>query len=185
MQADNSQKTGCFDTQCPGYIQVDQRYSLGMPLVPASQIGSDTINSLPIQLFRDSSVGDWWLVLPGKGDGGADINMGYWPYELFNHISTEGAKFVRYGGETYAPPDSQSPPMGSGRLAEEKFKNATFMARAMIVDSDYKEDDIKIDDVDVYVDTPSSCYQVLYDGYQGDKYAQAFLFGGPGGNCGV
>ncbi|MED6139693.1 hypothetical protein PIB30_086191 [Stylosanthes scabra] len=183
-EADNFQKTGCFDTQCPGFMQVDQRYCLGMPLVPASQIGTDTKYSLPIKLIRDNTCGDWWVVLVGRGDGGEDINIGYWPYELFNHIS-EGATFVRYGGETYAPPDCQSPPMGSGRLAEEKFKNAAFVARAMIVDSDYNENDIQIDDVDVYVDTPSSCYQVLYDGYQGDTYAQAFLFGGPGGNCGV
>ncbi|MED6136301.1 hypothetical protein PIB30_054788 [Stylosanthes scabra] len=176
--ADNFQKTECFDTQCPGYVQIDQTYFLGMPLAPASQIGTEQNHYLPIKLFRVKNKNF------GLGDNGENVNVGYWPHVLFNHIS-EGATFVRYGGETYAPPDCQSPPMGSGRLAEEKFKNAAYVARAMIVDSDYNEDDIQIDDVDVYVDTPSSCYEVLYDGYQGDKYAQAFIFGGPGGNCGV
>jgi len=113
------------------------------------------------------------------------IYIGYWPNELFTHLST-GASLIRFGGQTYASPNMDSPPMGSGRLPKEKFKNSSFMARLKIVDSKHNEVDVEPNDMKMYRDTNSDCYDLMYHGFEGPLYRQAFLYGGPGGpNCGT
>ena len=32
LQTDGAKKTGCFNTACPGFVQVDNRYYTGSPL---------------------------------------------------------------------------------------------------------------------------------------------------------
>jgi len=113
------------------------------------------------------------------------IPVGYWPKELFSHLST-GASKIRFGGQTYAPPNTNSPPMGSGRLPKEKFENSGFMAILKIIDSQYNEVEVKPEDMKPYRDTNSDCYDLIYNGFEGRLYRQAFLYGGPGGrNCGI
>ena len=40
MQADNFQKTGCFNSLCPGFVQIDKEHAFGEVLKPPSQIGT-------------------------------------------------------------------------------------------------------------------------------------------------
>ena len=70
-------------------------------------------------------------------------------------------------------------------MDQTKFWNAAYMARLEIVDSNYSEVEVNPQDMKVYCDTSSSCYDLLYHGDEGYHYGQAFLFGGPGGECGV
>jgi hypothetical protein len=105
--------------------------------------------------------------------------VGYWPKELFNHLNT-GASSIRFVGQTYAPPNKDSPPMGSGRLPKEKFRNSAFIQSLTIIDSEYNEVGVNDRDMKQYTDTNSNCYDLAYNGYQGPVYKQAFLFGGPG-----
>ena len=113
-----------------------------------------------------------------------DDPIGYWPKEIFTHLGG-GSSLIRYGGETFAPSNMASPPMGSGRLPKELFRNSGFMSELQIVDSEYKENDVNSDQMKLYSDSSSNCYDVLYHGYEGPVYKQAFLYGGPGGQCGV
>jgi len=129
--------------------------------------------------LQDRSTGHWWLIT------NESINVGYWPKELFTHLS-KGASFIRFGGQTYAPPNYDSPPMGSGRLPKEKFNNSGLMGKLEIIDSKYNEIDVEPEDMKSFTDTNSDCYDLTYQGYQGSVYRQAFLYGGPGGrNCGI
>ncbi|XP_057442254.1 uncharacterized protein LOC130733977 [Lotus japonicus] len=129
--------------------------------------------------WTDKSTGHWWLFA-----GLHRVPVGYWPREIFTHLS-QGSSLIRYGGETFAPPNVDSPSMGSGRLPKELFKNSGFIANLQIVDSNYNEVEINPKDMKSNCDTTPNCYNVLYHGYEGPDYHQAFLYGGPGGHCGI
>jgi hypothetical protein len=76
--------------------------------------------------------------------------------------------------------------MGSGILPKEKFQNSGFMGTLEIIDSHYNEVEVKPKDMKLYKDTNSNCYDLIYNGFEGPLYRQAFLYGGPGGkNCGI
>ncbi|GAU29615.1 hypothetical protein TSUD_164650 [Trifolium subterraneum] len=138
------------------------------------------LNSIKVGV-GDRFTGHWWLIIQLI----EPIYVGYWPKELFNHLS-RGASSIRFAGQTYSPPNKDSPPMGSGRLPKEKFRNSAFMAILEIIDSEYNEVAVKDRDMKQYTDTHSECYDLAYDGYQGPRFKQAFLYGGPGGkNCGI
>ncbi|XP_057453070.1 uncharacterized protein LOC130744929 [Lotus japonicus] len=177
--ADGYHKTGCFNHLCPGFVQVHSQFSLGEVLEHSSVIGSEHKYLLDIQVKQDKFTGHWWLF--GSLD---QIPIGYWPKQIFTHLS-KGSSLIRYGGETFAPPNTISPPMGSGRLPQELFKNSGFIADLMIVDSNYNEVEVNSKYMKPNCDTTSNCYDALYHGYEGPIYRQAFLFGGPGGQCGI
>ncbi|CAK8579674.1 unnamed protein product [Lathyrus sativus] len=181
--ADNYGKTGCYNIVCPGFVQVnrDKDYAIGSVSHPTSAIGSTTKYIGYIKIKQDRITGHWWLIIQTT----KPIYVGYWPKELFTHLS-KGASLIRFGGQTYAPPNEDSPPMGSGRLPREKFINSGFMVLLKIFDSEYNEIDIKPEDMKRYTDANSNCYDLWYHGFEGYQYRQAFLYGGPGGrNCDI
>ncbi|CAK8577462.1 unnamed protein product [Lathyrus sativus] len=180
--ADAFKKTGCYNTLCSGFVQVNhnKEYALGSVIHPVSSIGSTTKVYGLIKIKQDRSTGHWWLIIQDEA-----IYTGYWPKELFTHLR-KGASLIRFGGQTYAPPNKDNPPMGSGRLPKEKLKNSGFMGLLEIIDSEYNERDIKPEDMKKYTNSNSNCYDLAYRGYEGSVYRQAFLYGGPGGrNCNI
>ncbi|CAJ2665079.1 unnamed protein product [Trifolium pratense] len=127
--------------------------------------------------WLDNSTGNWWLTLDEI------VQVGYWPKELFPHLS-EGASLVRFMGQVYASPNLVNPPMGSGKLPKEGYANAALFGKLMTIDSESTQSDVEPEDMKPYSDANSDCYDLLYYKYSGPKYRQAFLFGGPGGqNC--
>ncbi|KAI5382641.1 hypothetical protein KIW84_070171, partial [Lathyrus oleraceus] len=110
--------SGCYNVHCPGFVQVKSKPYLGMILSPVSSIGSFKKWAFVPTIKQDKVTGHWWLCIFPKLRC-----FGYFPKELFSHLSS-GASIVRYGGETYTPPGMVSPPMGSGRLPQERFKNS-------------------------------------------------------------
>ncbi|MCI01827.1 carboxyl-terminal peptidase, partial [Trifolium medium] len=179
---DGYKKTGCYNYLCSGFVQVnhDKEYALGSLVTPVNSIGSTEKLASFIKIKQDRSTGHWWLIIQLES-----IYVGYWPKELFSHLST-GASSIRFGGQTYSPPNKDSPPMGSGRLPKEKFRNSAFMMNLEIIDSEYNEVGVTDRDMKPYTNTNPECYDLAYNGYQGPVYKQAFLYGGPGGrNCGI
>ncbi|XP_058734728.1 protein neprosin-like [Vicia villosa] len=175
-------KMGCYNDNCPGFVQVnqDKDYALGSVMYPTSLIGSQSKWTAPIKIKQDRTTGHWWLIIQKE-----PIYVGYWPKELFSHLS-KGASLIKFGGQTYAPPNKDSPPMGSGRLPKEKFKNSGFMGLLKVIDSEYNENDINPKYMKQYSDTKPDCYDLWYHGYEGSEYKQSFLYGGPGGrNCDI
>ncbi|KAJ4831304.1 hypothetical protein Tsubulata_039663 [Turnera subulata] len=102
--ADGYKSTGCFNTQCNGFVQVDPNLHLGLPFSNVSVAGGQQF-LVDVQLRLDE-LGSWWLLLNG-------IKIGYWPKELFTGLG-DGADSARYGGLTFANPQGISPPMGNG-----------------------------------------------------------------------
>ncbi|XP_039684564.1 uncharacterized protein [Medicago truncatula] len=178
--ADGYNQTGCFNSNCPGFVQVnrDKEYALGSVISPPNSIGATQKLFAIFLIIQDRHSGHWWLYVENESKF-----VGYWPKDLFTHLK-EGASLIRFGGQTYSPPNKNIPPMGSGRFPKEKFTNSSFMARLKIIDSQRNEIDVKPEDMKPYRDTSTNCYDLEYHGYEGPLYRQAFLYGGPGGpNC--
>ncbi|XP_057418781.1 uncharacterized protein LOC130712991 [Lotus japonicus] len=176
----NGYKTGCYNVNCPGFVQVSPDFAMGSTFGPTSTIGSDSSGKVDLlfKVLQDRTTGNWWVIM-----GGNSNLIGYWPKNIFTHLK-DGASWIQYGGETYTTPNLTSPPMGSGRLPREHFRNAAYFSNIKIVDSDYNEVDIQREDMETTILTNPNCYDLLYQGYQGKSHRQAFLFGGPGGQCG-
>ncbi|CAL5215278.1 unnamed protein product [Lathyrus oleraceus] len=167
--------SGCYDIHCPGFVQVRSNTYLGMVLSHVSSIGTFRKLVLVATIKQDKVTGHWWLCIYSWLEC-----FGYFPKELFSHLSS-GASIVRYGGETYTPPGMVSPPMGSGRLPQEKFRNSGFMERVEIINSEYNQIDINPRTMKINKDGNLSCYDLLYRGFEGGSARHAFLYGGPGG----
>nr|XP_027191253.1 uncharacterized protein LOC101489336 [Cicer arietinum] len=183
---DNFQKTGCinYNAHCSGFVQVDPNVFLGAAISPTSVIGSRSQQFFsPFLVKQDQNTGHWWLSAHDNKSG--YLNIGYWPKEILTHLN-QGASLVRFGGETFTPPNNMnSPPMGSGMLPQTHFGSSAYMSNLELFDSNYNSISVEPEFVTKNVDTNSNCYDLLYNGDQGSVFQQAFLFGGPGGQCGV
>ncbi|CAJ2628541.1 unnamed protein product [Trifolium pratense] len=168
---------GCSDNICAGFVQVtqDKSYVLGAVISPASRVGASDKYALEVKIQRDQSTGNWWLIINEK------IQVGYWPKELFTHLST-GASKVRFGGETHASPNLWSPPMGSGRLPTDGYQYSSLFGRLQHIDSDSDRIDVIPEYMKSYNDAKKDCYDLKFYEHLGDLYRRAFLYGGPGGS---
>ncbi|KAF8400307.1 hypothetical protein HHK36_013604 [Tetracentron sinense] len=173
---DGYQKTGCFDTRCPGFVQVSTDTALGLVFENTSAIdGTQYITKVVI--YQDLSTGNWWLSFTED-----NVHIGYWPKSLFTDLATN-ASYVKWGAEVYTPSGEASPPMGSGRLPSEGANKACFFNGLQVIyDSELTDPSPllltrrKIDNPDCYDADEVKHFKVL------DYY---FFFGGPGGpNCG-
>ncbi|GAU49538.1 hypothetical protein TSUD_74170 [Trifolium subterraneum] len=134
-----SAHSGCSDTRCPGFVQVtkDKRFYLGAIEFPATRFGEPSKSFLLTKIQRDRSTGNWWLIVDKKDQ----VHVGYWPKEIFTHLST-GASKVRFGGETFAAAITVSPPMGSGKLPQDGFQYSALMGLLQHIDTNYNEIDL-------------------------------------------
>ncbi|KAL5558747.1 hypothetical protein UlMin_034958 [Ulmus minor] len=171
--ADASNKTGCFDLTCSGFVQISNEIALGAALHPIS-----VLDGLPyeitIYIFKDPITSNWWVQY------GEKINIGYWPPELFESLGYN-AESVEWGGEVYRRRVGQTPhtatQMGSGKFADYAFGDSGVIKRMRIHDNSAS---LKIPE---WVETFSdeyNCYDVQYlSDYLEDP---EFYYGGPGRN---
>ncbi|XP_047340142.1 uncharacterized protein LOC124943710 [Impatiens glandulifera] len=81
--------TGCYDIDCPGFVQTNFNIQLGHP-IPISTVGGPTC-AIRIMVYKDGKNGNWWLDYNG-------VDIGYFPKNLFTSLS-EYAQRVDFGGE--------------------------------------------------------------------------------------
>ncbi|XP_042510901.1 uncharacterized protein LOC122086233 [Macadamia integrifolia] len=175
--ADGSQKTGCFNSICSGFVQVNKDTPLGTVISQTSTYGEDPY-SVPVFLYQDKKSRNWWIALGEKS-----TNIGYWPKELFNSIR-ESAPVVGWRGEVYTPQGEQDPPMGSGHFLSEgglpAYKKTAYF-RAVRVNGD---DDIARGPNDASLETVTNgCFIAEDFPYINDFWRHTFFYGGPGGTC--
>ncbi|CAJ2676169.1 unnamed protein product [Trifolium pratense] len=170
---------GCSDNKCVGFVQVtqDKEYSLGSVQYPTTPIGASEKYHLEFKIQRDKSTGNWWLIVNNP-----EVQVGYWPRDIFTHLST-GASKVRFGGETFAAPNTVSPPMGSGRLPQDGFQYSALMGVLQHIDTNYNQIDLYPAYMKVYNDAKKECYDLIFKENLTYLYRRAILYGGPGGHC--
>ncbi|KAJ9703092.1 hypothetical protein PVL29_004740 [Vitis rotundifolia] len=129
--ADGYQSTGCYNTLCPGFVQVDKEIVVGAAIAPAPPSPASYTKLIFSYGRFDPKTENWWL--------GYENNtvVGYWPSNLFTHLAAN-ATLVEGGGEvlnTNPNGAHTSTQMGSGRFAQEGYGNASYFRNLGLVDS--------------------------------------------------
>ena len=111
--------------------------------------------------------GDWWLKINNR-------DFGYWPSSIFSILSDSAAR-VRWGGEVLnynSGGQHTTTQMGSGHLAEEGPRKASFFKNLNVIDG------LQIlrgpQKTTTFISKPN-CYNIL-------TYGGLFYYGGPGRN---
>ncbi|RZC63191.1 hypothetical protein C5167_024942 [Papaver somniferum] len=173
--ADNGQQTGCYNTLCPGFVQVDGRFTPDLPYEAISVYGGDVVE-VQSHVYLDSSEKKWWYVIQGT-------KVGYWPTEIVPRLSDIGVERIYWGGHSKSNEDGHVPEMGSGQFPNENFRQAAYFtqmqyndASGTLLDLNYKRT------IDVI-----GCkeqYDMNYYGFLEEAGRRHSLqYGGPGGKC--
>ncbi|KAL1210809.1 Protein neprosin [Cardamine amara subsp. amara] len=163
--------SGCYNNDCPGFIQMSNRIAVGVSYYnTVSQYDGDQYE-LFIQIWKDDK--NWWLKINEE-------LVGYWPGDLFNSFG-DGAPLVQWGGEIVnfkTDMKHTTTDMGSGRFADEGFKKASYFRNLMIVDEANRMKDPE----GLYPNTTNdTCYNIKAGG-GGPSWGANFFYGGPGQN---
>ncbi|CAH8334789.1 unnamed protein product [Eruca vesicaria subsp. sativa] len=169
--ADGYKTTGCYNTNCPGFVILTRKPSIGSIFKLSSVYGGDKTVIFTPHVFQDGFFGCWAL----KVD---DEIIGYWPRELFTHLK-KGASRVRFGGNTFMSPDGISPPMGNGHFPLQDYQRSASFLHVKLTDRNYHSFEAK----NILRNADSRCYRLM-DRYYTEQNGKSFSFGGAGGRCG-
>ncbi|XP_022714534.1 uncharacterized protein LOC111274163 [Durio zibethinus] len=169
MSSDGYQKTGCYNLDCPGFVQTSNKVGLGSVLQPISTYEGNQFE-MHIYIHKDKQSGNWWLTIQ-------QIDVGYWPGSIFSTLS-DRADRLSWGGEivnlqsqghhTYTQ-------MGSGHFPRERYTQASYIRNLRYTnESGFMKD---VENVLPYVTRPE-CYDLQMGGMQ--NFGTHFFFGGPG-----
>ncbi|KMZ62714.1 hypothetical protein ZOSMA_44G01140 [Zostera marina] len=171
--SDAYQATGCYNLLCPGFVQTNNKIAIGAAISPVSLSSGDQFD-VSILIWKDPRVGNWWM------EFGDNNIVGYWPAELFTHLS-EHANMVEWGGEVVNMKKQNgahtSTQMGSGRFAEDGFGKASYFRNLEIVDSDNSLSSVESIST---LSENTNCYNI--QSYSNSDWGTHFYYGGPGKN---
>ncbi|KAL3745324.1 hypothetical protein ACJRO7_014434 [Eucalyptus globulus] len=162
-------KTGCYNTECRGFVQKSDQFALGAALEEFSTYSGSQYELL-IALVKNPYTGSWWLQIE-------DMSIGYWENDVFTHLNGYADR-IEFGGEVSRKqkgPIPTSTQMGSGHLPSEGFAKAAYFRSIKFFD-----DGLNIRDPEnlIKVVDKAECYDVKreYD----VTYEAHFYYGGPG-----
>ncbi|XP_062089363.1 protein neprosin-like [Humulus lupulus] len=167
---DGYKDTGCYDLDCPGFIQVSRTAAIGSILDPISSYNGKQA-FINVDINQDTENGEWWLRFQNKA-------IGYWPNTIFKTLGN-GADLLSWGGEIVndgAKGHHSETQMGSGHFPDEGYGKASYFSNIMYMDDSksYKDPE----KLTAYATKPS-CYDIKV---AIDKTTNGthFFYGGPG-----
>ncbi|KAM3263306.1 hypothetical protein P3L10_000300 [Capsicum annuum] len=160
----------CFNTLCPGFVQVNPAIPVDMTFKDVSSRGDPWEDTMSIN--RDRASGNWWLYMEEDHSP-----VGYWSQRIFTGLASF-AMNVQWGGVVYSPPSVPEPPMGSSYLPVGDT-NLDAYCRELTVLND-KGETIDIDNVIIHVDNPISYKVMDLPHAKPGKFQHYLLYGGPG-----
>jgi len=172
-------RTGCYNAECPGFVQVSRRVCLGCRFNTYSTYNGEQFE-IDVGITQNTWTKDWWIRIN-------NVLVGYYPRALFPRLSQGGATCVEWGGEVSQPPPLTHPTwtqMGSGHFPEEGFKKAAYFRNMLYEEATsrvYKPNDTG---VTKFTSHPG-CYR-LSPVFEEDPDPQSdshFYYGGPGGGA--
>jgi len=172
--ADNYQSTGCYNLECPGFVQVNNTWHLGIGLGNYSTVGGSQYE-VPIQWWLYS--GNWWLSVNGTW-------IGYYPGSIYRGGQlSRYATLIEFGGETVADGAYgyfYYPPMGSGNWANSWWQYAAYQRGIYYIDPANNGQWAGLTGA---TEAPAcySEYGPFFD--KSSSWGVYFFFGGPGGWC--
>ncbi|XP_073012444.1 protein neprosin-like [Typha latifolia] len=170
--SDAYQATGCYNILCPGFVQTNNRIAIGAAISPVSEYSGSQYD-ITILIWKDPKLGNWWMSF------GDNMLVGYWPAELFTHLS-DHATMVEWGGEVVnmrTNGEHTSTQMGSGHFASDGFAKASYFRSLEIVDSDNSL--TAVQSISTLAED-TNCYDI--QSYSNADWGIHFYYGGPGNN---
>ena len=125
--ADDYNRTGCYNLDCPGFVQRTNKWILGAGFPNYSTPGGTQYGFTMLwELFQ----GNWWLKLNNDW-------VGYYPGSIYQGGQlAKNAQYFQFGGETDVPnwacywfsfcPTPVWPPMGSGAWSNSGYRYAAY-----------------------------------------------------------
>ncbi|KAE8730210.1 alpha-glucan water dikinase [Hibiscus syriacus] len=161
----------CMGTTIPDSLLIGP-IAIGAAISPTSSYNGGQFD-ISLLIWKDPKHGNWWL------EFGSGILVGYWPSFLFTHLR-DHASMVQFGGEivnSRAGGFHTSTEMGSGHLAGEGFRKASYFRNLQVVDWDNSL--VPLLNLRVLADHPN-CYDI--QGGINRIWGNYFYYGGPGRN---
>ncbi|XP_066342252.1 protein neprosin-like [Miscanthus floridulus] len=166
---DGYQTTGCYNLNCPGFIQTNNQFAIGGSISPVSSYGGSQFD-IDILIWKDPKGGNWWLQV-------GSYVVGYWPSSIFSYLA-DSASSVMWGGEVSSPnPVQTSTQMGSGHFPEEGFGKASYIRNIQVVGS---SNILKSPDNVDLLSSQQGCYNVQNGTNR--NWGTYIYYGGPGKN---
>ncbi|KAK6918255.1 Neprosin [Dillenia turbinata] len=170
IMRDGYEDTGCYDLNCPGFVQTTSDFTVGIPLQPVSTYNQQQYD-IEIVIHQDKATKHWWVTLQG-------IDIGYYPAAIFTGL-WESASLIQWGGEidnVKVDGYHTITQMGSGHFPIEGYAKASYFRHVSVVDESNTLADASFTGKIV---TNPPCYDLLY-GSPNATYGTYFYYGGPG-----
>ncbi|KAI3899841.1 hypothetical protein MKW92_001888 [Papaver armeniacum] len=167
--SDSGYTTGCYNTLCPGFVQVHPTHTPFLHFNKTSVIAGEQIHLLS-SIHMDAETGDWWLIM------NQTIKVGYWPKDLFTQFQL-GAEYIYWGGRVRSGKDGIAPEMASGSKLDD-FPNHVGYYAALNYTNEVGGDWIPLQKGQISVDCKGS-----YDASLKYSEDHVLMYGGPGGPC--
>ncbi|XP_052176657.1 uncharacterized protein LOC127790960 [Diospyros lotus] len=168
---DNYRTTGCYNLNCPGFVQTNHKFIIGNSIAPVSTYNGKSYE-ISITIFKDGESGNWWLEVQGEV-------VGYWPSSIFTGLANN-ANIVSWGGEiinSRAAGHHTTTQMGSGHFAAEGFHKSSYFRNLKVIDDAGNTQDP--DNLQPHVSN-SKCYDLQFQENKQTSFGTCFYYGGPG-----
>ncbi|KAL0711202.1 hypothetical protein Bca4012_018180 [Brassica carinata] len=169
-QSDGYNRTGGYNLEEPGFIQISNSIVLGDSITPISSSGGSQYE-MTILVWKDRKSGNWWLSV-----GANNTIVGYWPREIFTTLA-DHAIAVDWGGEIV---DSHrfgrhtKTEMGSGHSPEEGFGKASYFRNLETVDYNNTFQPSQV----IHQDDEITHYNISV--FRTEDWGTSFFYGGSG-----
>ncbi|XAR67657.1 hypothetical protein NMG60_11002502 [Bertholletia excelsa] len=173
--SDGYQTTGCYDLDCPGFVQMSKKFGVGSPIAPVSIYAEESFEIL-VEIFQDVETKNWLLLVQ-------DELIGYWPGNIFTTLAND-ADELHWGGEIF---DSKrnghhtTTQMGSGHFPNEGYKKSSYFHNIRMMDNlNYAWSEPA--NPQTYVTNPL-CYDSQIAPNRQGNAGTYFQYGGPGNSA--
>ncbi|XP_038711746.1 uncharacterized protein LOC120005937 [Tripterygium wilfordii] len=165
--------TGCYNNFCDGFEQIAEDVTLGGQLHLSAYDGDQVDITIVIQRGTGAH---WHLMINGR-------RIGYWLRLYFNHLRLSGSR-VEWGGKvSNTRPQNRhtTTSMGSGHLADEGFRKASYFHNLQIEDLTDGESLKPVPSLNLTtLTTNTNCYNIVFPIL--NSPSRGFYYGGPGFN---
>ncbi|CAG7873921.1 unnamed protein product [Brassica rapa] len=171
---DTYRETGCYNLDCPGFVQVSRHISFGAALNTFSTYNGEQYDFL-LTIEKDQETGLWWLKFE-------TYLIGYWPSFIVPKLAASARK-IAWGGEivyyTSGRGTHTLTQMGSGHFAEKGFRKAAYFNSLEYIDTSNYPITPSPQNLEATVTRPE-CYNLQVGSSQ--RWGTYFFYGGPGRN---
>ncbi|KAM3343879.1 hypothetical protein P3S68_025969 [Capsicum galapagoense] len=166
-----SGRMACFNTRCPGFVQINTGVALDGQLTPSTYGGP--VQELPLYIARDTSSGDWWLFVESN-----NIKVGFWPSKIFANLGGF-AIGAEYGGVVHANRGDPNPSMGSGYFPSGDLKKDAYLKNSTYLNENNQAKSFNDISAKLYATRPS-VYRVYQHPDSKPENGALVTYGGPG-----